>query len=233
MVNKLIENTGMKVLAIITARGGSKRLPGKNIMPLGGKPLIAWTIQAALDAKCVDYALLSSDDKDICEIGKKYGCHVPFLRPADLATDEASSVDVVMHAIKGYEDYSHLILLQPTSPFRTGEDIDKAFDLMLRSNSGSCISVRESLESPDWMYVINESNELRPIVIKENIRTQNLSRAYIPNGALFITGIKDFLENKKFVRGDTVPYIMPFDRSIDIDLPQDFLNAENLITQKI
>ena len=233
MVNKLIENTGMRVLAIITARGGSKRLPGKNIMPLGGKPLIAWTIEAALDAKCVAHVLLSSDDIDICEIGKKYGCHVPFLRPANLATDEASSVDVVMHAIRGYEEFSHLILLQPTSPFRTGEDIDRAFELMLSSNSSSCISVRESLEPPDWMYVINESNELRPIMTKENIRTQNLSRIYIPNGALFISSIKDFLENKKFVRDDTVPYIMSFDRSIDIDLPQDFVNAENLIMQKI
>ena len=118
-----------KILAVITARGGSKGLVRKNILDLAGMPLIAWTIQAAKQSKYINRVVLSSDDDEIMTVAEKYGCEVPFRRPAMLASDDASSLDVLFHAIGEVSGYDYVILLQPTSPLRTSTDIDDAFDL--------------------------------------------------------------------------------------------------------
>ncbi|MBC8555357.1 MAG: acylneuraminate cytidylyltransferase family protein, partial [Candidatus Brocadiales bacterium] len=141
-----------RILAIIPARGGSKRLPRKNILDLAGKPPIAWSIEAALGSKYIDRVIVSTDDEEIAGISRKYGADVPFMRPNKLATDESSSVDVVLHVIntlkeKGRES-EYIMLLQPTSPLRTMENIDEAVELLQSSSSDAVISVCEAEHSP-------------------------------------------------------------------------------------
>ena len=120
-----------RVLGLITARGKSKGLPRKNVLPVGGKPLLAWTIEAGLEASSIDRLVLSSDDDEIMKVAIEYGCDVPFRRPDHLASDEAGSIQVVLHALEILPDYDFVVLLQPTSPQRSSEDIDNAFKLML------------------------------------------------------------------------------------------------------
>ena len=129
-----------KVLALITARGGSKGLPRKNVLLAGGKPLIAWTVEAAVSSECIDRVVLTSDDDEIMAAAMAAGCDVPFCRPAHLASDVATSLDVVLHAIDQLPGYEYVVLLQPTSPLRTAADIDAAFELMLETEAPSCVS---------------------------------------------------------------------------------------------
>ena len=131
------------VLAVITARGGSKGVPGKNLRPLAGKPLLSWTVEAALCAKCVTRTIVSTDAPEIADVAVKAGAEAPFLRPAELASDTASSADVVVHALEQCPGYDYVLLLQPTSPLRTADDIDAAFARMLAANGNACVSVSE------------------------------------------------------------------------------------------
>jgi len=229
---------GKKVLAIIPARGGSKGLPRKNILPLGDMPLIAWSIKAAKDSNYVDRVILSSDDDEISSVAASYGCDVPFKRPDLLADDKATSVDVVSHAIENCGDnYDIVILLQPTSPFRTSENIDSALEKFISSSAKSVVSVTESDKSPEWMYWLNESDScLDPITpkLEQATRRQDTKAAYVLNGAIYIMDKKHFLETHAFVDLSTVAYVMDSKLSIDIDTKFDFeiaklvLQNENL-----
>ncbi|MDB4173097.1 acylneuraminate cytidylyltransferase family protein, partial [bacterium] len=156
---------GQSVLAVIPARGGSKGLPGKNILKLKDKPLLAWTIEAAKESKYLDHVIVSTDNDDISKAAKDYGCDVPFLRPHELATDEASIYDVLVHALDQLKDsYDVLVLLQPTSPLRTFKDIDACLQILSDSNAPSCVSVCEASKSPNWMYWLDKEDHLTPIL---------------------------------------------------------------------
>lgn len=218
------------VLGIITARGGSKRLPRKNVIPLQGKPLIAWTIEAGLTSTCIDRLILSTDDPEISKIALEYGCEVPFARPAEFATDEASSVDVVQHALSQTPGFTHFVLLQPTSPLRRAYHIDEAFQSMCEAGTSACVSMRKSVESPYWMYTIREDGCIAPVA-KEltGKRKQELPETYIPNGAIFISRIDKFLIEKSFYGDGTIPYLMSFKDSVDIDTLEDFKFVESMI----
>lgn len=219
-------------LAIIPARGGSKGLPGKNIRLLGDIPLIAWTIQAALTSKCFTKVIVSTDCHEIANIAKKFGAEVPFIRPDQLATDTATSVDVVMHAINALnEKYDEVVLLQPTSPFRKGNDIRNAFDVYNTSKVQSLVSVTEVDKSPYWCFSRNENQSITPIVVldKQFSRRQDMPTAYSLNGAIYIVGTEKFMNDPKFIYHNTLSYVMNKKSSIDVDDLIDFKLAELLL----
>lgn len=225
-----------KVLGLIPARGGSKEIPRKNIKLFAGKELIGWTIEAALNSSVISDVVVSSDDKEILEVSKKFGAAAPFIRPRQLATDEASSVDVLLHAIDILEqEYEYVALLQPTSPLRTCDDIDKAFKLMIASNSKSCVSVSASSSNPYLMYYLQSDNRLLGVVNKDDNlhRRQDLPACYELNGAIYIASIQWFKKVKSFLSKDTVAYIMNKDKSYDIDTENDFIEAEQSILRII
>ncbi|MCY6353872.1 acylneuraminate cytidylyltransferase family protein [Clostridium sp. ZS2-4] len=211
-----------KILAVIPARGGSKGIPYKNIMDICGKPLIAYSIEAAKKSKYIDYTLVSTDDTKIKEASLKYGANVPFLRPEEISNDAAKSIDVVLHAInflkeKG-EEFDYVVLLQPTSPLRTQSHIDEAIEVLMKSKENSLISICEVDENPVIMRTIQD-NRLEPVMEfnGDNLRRQELPKVYIFNGALYINRVSMLLEEKAFVNKQTLPYIMEGEKSVDID----------------
>lgn len=212
------------VLALITARGGSKGLPGKNVLFAAGKPLVAWTVEAALSAECVDRVVLSSDDDEIMAAARAAGCEVPFRRPVHLASDVATSIDVVLHALDQLQGYEYVVLLQPTSPLRTAADIDAAFELMLERAAPSCVSVCEADQSPYWMYRMTDDKRLQRLLpeIDGITRRQDLPPIYVLNGAIYISRIDWLRVNRSLVGSETVAYLMPKERSLDIDSAEDF-----------
>lgn len=217
---------GKKVLGLITARGGSKGLPGKNIKDLCGKPLIAWTIEAAKSSKYIDTLILSSDDDKIISVAKQFGCEVPFIRSAELAGDKTPSIDVVIDALEKMEGYEWLVLLQPTSPLRTTADIDEAITKCISLNAPACVSVCESQESPFWMFFMKDAF-LTPVIDRPLIeRRQDLPKAYSLNGAIYIARVEWIKQTKNFLSEITIAYEMPIERSIDIDNENDFALVE-------
>ena len=215
---------GLRVLALITARGGSKGLPGKNIRPAGGKPLLAWTVDAARGSRYCDRVVISTDDQAIADTARAHGCEVPFMRPADLATDSTSSMDVVLHALLALPGFDLLVLLQPTSPLRTSADIDGACELLLAQQAPACVSVTPAQESPYWMYSMTSGQALRPIVELPCgvTRRQDLPAAYSLNGAVYVARTTWLQQSRSFVTPQTVALVMPAQRSIDIDTLEDF-----------
>lgn len=225
----------MKVLGIIPARGGSKGMPKKNIRPLLNKPLIAWTIEQALKSKYIDRVVVSTDDPSIAKISRKHGADVPFMRPAELATDKARSIDVVSHALLSLpEKYDYVVLLQPTSPLRTADDIDACVKLCVGKRINSCVSVTESEKNPHWMYSLDRNGRMhRLIKTKKTIdRRQDLPKVYALNGAIYVAQVDWLLNNKAFVTDETYAYIMPKERSVDIDNDLDFKFAEFLLLRQ-
>lgn len=211
------------VLAVITARGGSKGLPNKNLLKVDNKPLIFWTIESALNSSIISKVILSSDDKEIMKIAEHYGCMAPFIRPDNLASDTANSIDVMKHAINYFPDFEYVILLQPTSPLRTSEDIDSAFQLLKKAKAPSCVSICETDQSPYLMYKMKQNNKIESLLPNLKVfRRQELPKTYILNGAIYIAKTKWLLKNNSFIGKKSVGYIMDKKRSIDIDTKQDF-----------
>ncbi len=220
-------------LAIITARGGSKGLPRKNIKQLAGKPLINWTIEAAKKSQYLDRIVLSSEDAEIVKVAKDIGCEVPFLRPLELAQDDSKSVDVVIHMLQALEKkYDFIVLLQPTSPMRKEAHIDAAIVKALASKSQCCVSVTANDKPIEWSMSI-ESNELFPTFSEENYkkRRQDLPVSYYPNGAVYVVSVEQFLKYKSFYIPGASPLVMSKPESCDIDDLNDFKYAEWLISQ--
>ncbi len=221
-----------KILALIPARGGSKRLPYKNVRPLLGKPLIAWTIEEAKKSKYLDRVIVSTDSEEITEISAKYGAETPFLRPKELATDEVQGIDVVLHAINWFRNigelYDLLILLQPTSPLRAPEDIDKAIKLLFLKNARAVISVSKVTHHPYWVNTLPDDGCMRDFIRKEavNNNRQQVPDFYALNGAIYVAFCNYILERKSFHGQGTFAYIMPEGRSVDIDSEGDFKLAE-------
>jgi N-acylneuraminate cytidylyltransferase/CMP-N,N'-diacetyllegionaminic acid synthase len=224
-----------KVLAIIPARGGSKGLPGKNIKSLYGKPLIAWTIEEAKKSNYIDKILVSSDDKEIIEIAKKYRAEVPFVRPKELASNTAKGIDVIKHAINYFkEEFKIIILLQPTSPLRTVKDIEKAFNEFEREKVKAVVSVCE-LEHPlQWTGTLpanlNMKNFIRNSI--KNTNRQELEIYYRLNGAIYISEINYLKENNGFLGSETYAFLMNRENSVDIDDIIDFKLAEILLKER-
>ena len=216
-----------RMLSIIPARGGSKGLPRKNILPLRGKPLIAWTIEAAQRASSVGRVVVSTDDDEIADVALGFNCDVPFRRPAELATDIATSMDVLFHALAEISGWEYVVLLQATSPLRTFEDIDAAFERMTKVGAPACVSVCGVEESPYWMYTLAGGDRLVSLLPATAVtRRQDLPPAYILNGAIYIAEINWLKSSRTFTTHETVGYVMPRARSIDIDTYEDFVACE-------
>ncbi len=215
-----------KILAIIPARGGSKGLPRKNILELGGIPLIAWTINAVKQSKYIDRYILSSDNEEICEIAKKYGCEVPFIRPSELATDTSDSVSVVMHAIEQVGlTYDLIVLLQPTSPFRTTAQIDQAIEVFMENKIFSLASVSPLDKSAEWMYRLNvKTNQLENIINAQApvSRRQDSRPLYYLNGSIYVIDKNHFIAHQQFVNENTYAYVIEKEYALDIDTLLDF-----------
>jgi CMP-N-acetylneuraminic acid synthetase len=216
---------GKSILAIIPARGGSKGIPRKNLKELAGKPLIVWTIEEAGKSKYIDRIILTSEDDEIIKAAQKWGCEVPFVRPAELAGDDTPGIKPVIHAINAIgEKYDYIVLLQPTSPLRTANDIDACIQTCIQKNAPVCVSVCASPKSPFWMYTLNDETKLCPLLQTEPSFTcrQSLPPVYVLNGALYVAQADYLLQKKCFISEETLAYIMPADRSWDIDDEIDF-----------
>ena len=225
-----------KLLAIIPARGGSKRLSRKNILDFAGKPLIAWSIESALRSKYIDRVVISTDDQEIADISKKYGADVPFMRPDELATDKATSIDVVLHLLEKLETdnkfYDYIILLQPTSPLRTTQNIDESVELLQSKNSDSVISVCKAEHSPLWCNTLPEDDDLCGFIKESTVnkRGQDLEQYYRLNGAIYLCSINSLKkENAFFLKSNCLAYKMEQEQSVDIDTKVDFMLAEILV----
>lgn len=220
---------GEKILGVITARGGSKGVPGKNIRVAHGKPLIVWSIEAGLASKYIDRLILSSDDKAIMDVAKEHGCEVPFQRDEELAKDITPSIDVVLDAIIRCPGYEWVVLLQPTSPLRIAKDIDDALEKCIQFDAPACVSVCETQYSPYWVYT-QKNGRLVPVLdISLVTRRQDLPKTYQLNGAIYVAKCDWLIKTKNFISMDTVALEMPLARSIDIDEEQDFKYFESLI----
>lgn len=225
---------GLSVLALVTARGGSTGLPRKNLREVGGRSLVARAVQAGQRAETVDRVVLSSDDPEIIQAALLAGCDVPFVRPAALAGDEARSIDVVRHALEALpERYGLLVLLQPTSPLRGAEDVDAAVELCVRGGAPACVSVCAADKPPFWMHGLDERLRLQPILpeYRQASRRQDLPQAYAINGAVYVARTDWIMVLDSFIGSDTLGYVMPRERSIDIDDELDLAIAEVLETR--
>jgi CMP-N,N'-diacetyllegionaminic acid synthase len=216
---------GLSVLALITARGGSKGLPGKNVRPVQGRPLIDFSIAAARAAACVDRVVLSTEDDEIARVAQACGCEVPFRRPAALASDEARSMDVVIHALDQVPRHDIVVLLQPTSPARTAADIDATVQQLLDAQAPACVSVCAAEESPYWMFRLGEHSRLTPLLdTPAATRRQDLPPVFLLNGAVYAARTDALRRMGSFLGPETVAHVMPRERSIDIDTLEDFEN---------
>ena len=222
----------MKILALIPARGGSKRLPDKNRKILGGKPLINWTINLAKEIPEVCEILVSTDDEKIAAIAKSAGANVPWLRPAEISNDKASSVSVALHALNWYEKkygaVDALLLLQPTSPFRNIQSMARGIELFKKQKDYPVIGVSLVREHPEW--VLQLENGLVSPLIKGNgmqTRSQDLNTLYIPNGSFYLISPTILRKLNSFIGYQATPLIIEsIVESIDIDTQEDFDMAE-------
>jgi len=228
------------IVAVIPARGGSKGIPRKNLTTILGKPLIAYTVEAALRAQTLDRILVSTDDEHIRAVSQGYGAEAPFLRPPHLATDTASGISVLQHAIMylaEQEDYlaDIVVCLQPTSPLRSAEDIDAGVRLCIDAGADSVVSLCQAKHHPYWMKKIVDGR-VSPLMSKNEThytRRQDLPSVYQLNGALYVTRTNVLIDENRVLGKYTAPYIMPPERSIDIDTPDDLKFAAVLLKEGV
>jgi N-acylneuraminate cytidylyltransferase/CMP-N,N'-diacetyllegionaminic acid synthase len=225
-----------KILAIIPARGGSKGLPRKNIRDLCGKPLIAWSIEHGRSCPEIDTVIVSTDDREIARVAASHGADVPFIRPTELATDTATTIDVLVHAIDSMasrgERYDIVVLLEPTSPLREVSDISGAIKQLL--NTPKCRSVvgvsRAEGSHPSFLYRLKEGF-LHPYlgVQPTNLRRQDIEELYFLEGSVYVSFIDTLLEKRSFYHESTSPWIVPRYKSIEVDESPDLLIVEALM----
>ena len=221
----------MTVLAVILARGGSKGLPGKNLLPLAGRPLLVWSVDAGLQAERVDRVVVSSDDAAILDAARRAGAEA-LLRPTELAQDDTTSEASLVHAWEAAgrgEDI--IVLLQPTSPLRTAEDVDAALVALEDPDVDSVISVIEPEQTPWKCFYTGEDGYLHGVVDDETPfrPRQELPRAYAPNGAIYAVRAKLFETTGRLFQPRTVPYLMPAERSLDVDTADDLVRAQTML----
>lgn len=219
------------MIALIPARGGSKGLPRKNVLPFCGKPLITHTIEAAAGAAAIDRIVVTTDDSEIAEVARNAGAEVPFIRPPELATDVAGSREVVLHALawleaEGEADLETFCLLQPTSPLRTAADIDAAHGVFLQRGADAVISVTPYAHPVQWAVALEAGGLLLPRDTPNPSRRQDEESYYRPNGALYLYRTEFFREKSGGYGKRTFGYPMTPERSVDIDTRMDFVVAE-------
>lgn len=236
MFIKKPDGNAISFLAVIPARGGSKRAPNKNIRPLRGKPLVSWSIEAALKSKLIDRIVVSSDDTNVLSIAGAYGQRVDtIIRPAHLSSDTAKTPDVVIHAMDSLrQSYDAVILLQPTSPFRTAIHIDEAIARYVQKGADGIISVTKAPVSPLWCNILPEDGSMSHFLDRHLIetRSQDFPVYHTLNGAIFIANTRKLREQGHFYLTENVyAYDMSTAASVDIDTEEDFAYAEFLCTQ--
>lgn len=222
----------MRILALIPARGGSKGLPGKNIKVLAGKPLLAWSIRQARECPFVDRVIVSTDSRKIAGVARRYGADVPFLRPRHLATDRAKTMGAILHALDWLEQngerYDLLLLLQPTSPLRASRDIAGVLRTFFARKAAAVVSVTRAEHPPLWTNTLPRDgcmkNFLRPEILGKN--RQELPVFYRLNGAVYLADVRYLKKTRTFFGKKTFAYVMPPERSTDIDTETDFRLAE-------
>jgi len=224
------------MIAIVPARGGSKGLPGKNIKCLLGKPLIAYTIEAALESKYITDVIISTDDKDIYEVALKYGATPTFLRPTELAKDDSLAIDNYIYTINRLRSDMNItidsfVVLQPTSPLRVLGDIDEAIQIFNQKNADSVVSYTEESHPISWHKHLNENGKFEDIFNSKLDNRQGYRPTFYPNGAIFVFKSK-LIESKEYYNDNSYAYIMPRCRSVDIDTQEDFNYAEFLLRGK-
>ena len=227
----------MKILAIIPARGGSKGVPGKNIKMLGGKPLLAYTTEIALQSKYLTKVMLSSDDDQIIAVAKSLGVQVPFVRPSSLAEDNIPTIDVILHALQWYKNqnifFDAVCLLQVTSPYRTVDFVDKAIEKFMESACDSLVSVQQvpSEYNPHWTFEENQEGNLKIATGEENIipRRQELPKAYHRDGSIYLTKTDVLLEQNSLYGKSTAFIESAPEFYVNIDTAADWEQAEQLL----
>lgn len=222
-------------LAIIPARGGSKRLPRKNVLDLAGKPLVFWSIEAGLKSKYIDKVVVSSDDDEILNISIKFGADI-IKRPVEFAGDTATTFDAIKHTIENIERYDYIVLLQPTSPLRDEKHINEAIELLQTKNADAVVSVCKMDHSPLWSNTLEKSLSMEGFLRDEvlNIRSQDLEKYYRLNGAIYICKTEKLLEEKSFFLKENIfAYKMDRESSIDIDEEIDFKLSELVLKDLI
>jgi CMP-N-acetylneuraminic acid synthetase len=232
------------VVGLIPARGGSKGIPRKNVKPLAGKPLIAWTVQAALASRRVDRVIVSTEDAEIAAVARECGAETPFRRPPELARDDTPGDAVVLHAIEwlcrgGATAPEYVMLLQPTCPLREARDIDGAVDLARQRRALAVVSVVEVCHHPCYARLLGADGRLMSFLdsvrghsAPEPTRRQDLPRVYTENGAVFLAQVPFFMERRTFFGPDTLAYVMPPERSLDIDSEWTFRLADLLLLRR-
>ena len=227
-----------KTVGLITARGGSKGIPRKNVRMLAGKPLIAWTIEAARAARLVDRIIVSTDNREIADVAIQYGAEVPFMRPPELALDNSSHLDVALHAIQWIESnqdeqFDYLVTLQPTSPLRIASDIDCALDLASQSDTYAVIGVCEAESHPYLMHQRASNGVLTPFVASDiqYLRRQDLPPAYRINGAVYVHDVQRLKTSRVWFPSNVVGYVMPNERSLDVDTEWDLKLVDFLLRE--
>lgn len=224
----------MKTFALIPARGGSKGIPRKNVKMIAGKPLIVWTIEAALRSSMLDAVVVSTDDPEIADVARSAGALVPFIRPAELAQDHTPGVAPVLHALDYFPDCESVLLLQPTSPLRTTEDINGCLHMAIQRNAQSVVSVSEPESHPYWTYRLSDNQALERLVVTEPIlRRQDLPVVMTLNGALYFADANWLRKSGSLIGAETLAYVMARERSIDLDTPLDWKIAELLLKELI
>ena len=233
-----------KILAVVLARGGSKGVPRKNIKILCNKPLIAWSIEAAKKSKYLDKLIVSTDDSEIAQVAREYGAEVPFTRPAELATDTAASVDVLLHALDFFEQagekYDYIIQLDPTSPLRTVDDIDNALEMLNNHNSAKAIvsMVKPESSHPDFVVTLTETGLIRPLgqglggFGAPPKRRQELEDYYFPEGTVYISEVETLKKRKNVYHELTLAYPVERYKQFEIDDEMDFILIEALMKSK-
>lgn len=230
---------GKRILAIVPARGGSKGLPGKNIKEMCGKPLIAWSIEHAQKSKYVDEIFISTDSREIADVAEKFGVKVPELRPAELARDTAPSSEFIVYTLekmkKEGNPFDYFILLEPTSPLRDVEDVDKSIEMLIDNpESESCLGVCMSgTIHPAFMVTVGENGFLQPYEPdKQILRRQDLPSVYFFEGSVYVSEVEAYLKKRTFVHDKTIPYIVPEWKSHEVDDIVDFKIIETIMKLK-
>ena len=222
------------VLGIIPARGGSKRIPRKNLQLVLGKPLIAWTIEEAKKSSYIDRLILSTEDGEIIRVARELGCEVPFVRPAELARDETLGIEPVLHALHQLPLYDYVVLLQPTSPLRTFVDIDACIQKCARANSPACVSVTKCRENPSLMLRLSNDERLIPLLpeMARQLPSQQFPEFYRLNGAVYVALTIWLQKARSFIAEGTLGYSMPWERSLDIDTEEDLKEFQDQLTKR-
>jgi CMP-N,N'-diacetyllegionaminic acid synthase len=223
----------LTVLGLITARGPSKGVPRKNLMNLGGRTLIEWTTAAAVRSRFIDRTIISSDDEEILTVARIAGCEVPFVRPAGLAADDTPHSEVISHALAHIDgDYDYLVLLQPTSPLRRTEDIDACIELCHSNGAPAAVSVTKFDKNLQSIMEIDTEGRVKATLNGSSrpIRRQDTD-TYILNGAVYVCRCDWWKGNESFLSRQTLAYVMPYERSVDIDSSFDFEIAEMLLSR--